>query len=610
MVVSSVSGWLSRASTDDGPATGPARPSAKPRDAADCSAVDRFFADEVWAKVGERTCWKCHNPEGEAAESRFILAGVDGPGARDSMRHNCQAFASMARTQDGQRSRLLAKVIGGLEHGGGRVLKPDSTEYGILERFVRRAMGEPVAPMPNAGSGPTESPPFFEGVTMFTPRRLLRRVTLSLSGRLPTDREMSAVNRDGLAAVERILGDIMREDAFYTRLKEGFNDIFLTLGIEGNAEGILSYEHFEHTRLWTEKYDLDHVPEAERQRARWKLADDYRKALLGEPMKLIEYIVRNDRPFTEIATADYIMVSPYTARGYGIFDEVKGQFKNPDDPFEYIPVKLKALKGRAGRRTRSRATGMYPHAGFLEHVPVPAALPDDGDEPQSAAGADVLSALPRRRRPGAGRPRVGRRRGLGEVQDPDDAGGRMRRLPQDDRPGRRACSRISTWKASTAPARAAGTRTCSPPGFEGEKMPASERWRRLQWLGERTAKDPRFAVAMVEHVYYILTGRKVLLPPKDIEDPLLCRAAAGVSRTAAADRGNRRAVRASRGSTSRMRSRTGSSSRVLPRRRRWPRPVPTPGGWPSWTTSASYACSRPSRSKRKVEAIFGKAGAG
>ena len=39
-------------------------------------------------------------------------------------------------------------------------------------------------------------------------------------------------------------------------------------------------------------------------------------------------------------------------------------------------------------------------------------------------------------------------------------------------------------------------------------------------LGERTAKDPRFAVAMTEHAYYVLTGRRPLLPPKDIEDPL------------------------------------------------------------------------------------------
>ena len=57
-------------------------------------------------------------------------------------------------------------------------------------------------------------------------------------------------------------------------------------------------------------------------------------------------------------------------------------------------------------------------------------------------------------------------------------------------------------------------------GFEGDELAPGERWRALQWLGERTAKDPRFAVAMVEHVYYILTGRKVLLPPRDLDDPL------------------------------------------------------------------------------------------
>jgi len=58
------------------------------------------------------------------------------------------------------------------------------------------------------------------------------------------------------------------------------------------------------------------------------------------------------------------------------------------------------------------------------------------------------------------------------------------------------------------------------PGHEGEKLPEDQRWRVLPWLGERTAKDPRFAIAMVEHVWTILTGRKVLLPPQDIDDPL------------------------------------------------------------------------------------------
>jgi hypothetical protein len=52
-------------------------------------------------------------------------------------------------------------------------------------------------------------------------------------------------------------------------------------------------------------------------------------------------------------------------------------------------------------------------------------------------------------------------------------------------------------------------------GFEGEDMPPEQKWRSLQWLGERDGQRTRaFARTMVEHVYYVLTGRKVLLPRK------------------------------------------------------------------------------------------------
>jgi hypothetical protein len=36
------------------------------------------------------------------------------------------------------------------------------------------------------------------------------------------------------------------------------------------------------------------------------------------------------------------------------------------------------------------------------------------------------------------------------------------------------------------------------PGLEEESLAGDEHWRSMQWLGERTAKDPRFAVAMAE----------------------------------------------------------------------------------------------------------------
>jgi hypothetical protein len=59
-----------------------------------------------------------------------------------------------------------------------------------------------------------------------------------------------------------------------------------------------------------------------------------------------------------------------------------------------------------------------------------------------------------------------------------------------------------------------------PAGFESDVIPATERWRALQWLGEQTVKDPRFARTMVGHAYFVLTGRRPLLPPKNLDDPL------------------------------------------------------------------------------------------
>jgi hypothetical protein len=57
-------------------------------------------------------------------------------------------------------------------------------------------------------------------------------------------------------------------------------------------------------------------------------------------------------------------------------------------------------------------------------------------------------------------------------------------------------------------------------GFEGDVLPPEQRWRSIQWLAEHTIRDPRFASTMVEHVYYVLTGRRALLRPKALDDPL------------------------------------------------------------------------------------------
>lgn len=482
-----------------------------------CTLEDRFFEDEVWAKVGERTCLRCHHPKGDAAESGFILTRrtSENPGW---LQDNCKTFQKMALTLEGDKSKLLLKVTGGLDHGGGQVLKPDSTGYRILERYVRRLNPAKDVSIPAETTAQYNVRPFFEGVAMTSPRRLLRRVTLSLAARLPTASELAAVDQRGHEAMDSILDGILQEQAFYDRLKEGFNDIFLTIGIEDNAETLLSYDHFEKTRLWYDKHDLSHVPEAERQRARWKLADVYREALLREPLELITHIVRNNRPFSELVTADYIMVSPYTARGYGIFDDVKDQFKDPENPFEYIPARLKALKGRDGK-TQESVTGMYPHAGFLSTFHYLRRYPSTETNRnrlrarmlyQHFLGIDIMQLAPRVTDAAA----VAAKYEIPTMQAADCV---VCHKTIDPVAG---LFQDYNFEGAVGPRKAGWYTDMFKAGFEGESMPAEERWRAPQWLAQRVAKDPRFPIAMVEHVYYILFGRKVLQLPDDIDDPM------------------------------------------------------------------------------------------
>jgi hypothetical protein len=500
---------------DEGTYSGPA-----------CAAVvDDYFTNEVWPKVGAQSCLECHKAGGDAEDSDFVLIDPQQSqgAARDAaFRRDRDAFAEMARLRQGDQSRLLLKALGRLRHGGKQVIKPDSAGYSVLAEFVRRTSAPPsVEAVAQVMTANKDAPPFFEGVVMLDDRKLLRRVTLSLAGRLPSDSELAAVISRGRAAIPVLLDGVMKEDAFYARLREGFNDIFLTVGYDGVAEEALSYEHFSKTRGWAEKAELKEIADPkERQKAKYKLSDDYRKALLGEPMKLVEYIVRNDRPFTEIVTADYIMVTPYTARGYGIYDELKPKFKDPDDPFEYIPVKLKALVARTRDDDQESATGFYPHAGLLSTFQYLKRYPTTETNRnrlrarmyfQHFLGIDVLELAAR----------------------VSDAAAVTAKYPIPTMQASECVVCHKTidpvaglfqdyWKFEGVYGRRKGGwfTDMFAPGFEGENLPPDQRWRALQWLGERTAKDPRFAIAMVEHVYYILTGRKVLGTPKELDDPL------------------------------------------------------------------------------------------
>ncbi|QDU97759.1 hypothetical protein [Lignipirellula cremea] len=484
-----------------------------------CYTVDPYFATEVWSKVAEVTCLNCHVAGGDAAESQFLLQKLPAmPDQRQALLYqNQRAFQRMAAVLIDQQPRLLLKAQGGLDHGGGEVLKPDSTGLKILTHFVRRSDDGAVAAA-TAAVDQADARPFFEGVEMLPDTRLLRRVALSLAGRLPTDEERAAVAAGGMPALLGVMDRLMQEEAFYDRLKEAFNDIFLTRGLDDSAEGVLSYQYFHNTRLWPQKYDFSDLPEKDRKQAGYKLYREYREAMHREPMELIAYIVRNDRPFTEVVTADYLMMSPYTARGYGRYEELKDQFQDPEDPYEFIPTRLPQLTDDRGKSPES-PTGFFPHSGLLTAFHYPHRYPNTETNRnrlrarmyfQHFLGIDLMQLAPR-------------------TTDAAAADAKYE-IPTMQAAECVVCHRVMdpiaglfqdyALNGDFQPRKEPWYEDMFGPGRDGEDLPAEEKWRAMQWLGERTARDPRFAVAMVEHVYYLLCGRQVLQSPQDIDDPL------------------------------------------------------------------------------------------
>lgn len=488
-----------------------------------CGWTDDFFVNEVWTKVASRSCLECHKEGGDAEDTKLVLRDPlkDTAGREAALQHNRAAFARLAAKRNRGESRLLLKVVGELEHGGEDVVKKDSTEYRLLQEFVRLADPATVA-RPVASAEPKrQGGNLFDGVTMLDDRRLFRRLTLSLAGRLPRPEELQQIEKSGLTGVSALLDGVMREEAFFDRLGEAFNDILLIRGYTDGAETALSYDHFSKTRHWTQKHDLNHIAdEKERQKARYKLADDYREALLREPLELIKHIVREERPFTEIVTADYIMMSPYTSRGYGIFEEVRGRFKKPDDPYEFVPVRLPSLKHRDGRGHQQSETGFYPHAGILSTFQYLRRYPTTETNRnrlrgrmfyQHFLGVDVLELAARVTDAAAATAKF-------EVPTMQAAECVVCHKTLDPVSG--LFQDYYSFEGVFGPRKEGWFKDMFGPGFEGENMPAEQRWRALQWLGERTAKDPRFARTMVEHAWQVLSGRRALLPPKGIDDPL------------------------------------------------------------------------------------------
>ncbi|QYJ89855.1 LamG-like jellyroll fold domain-containing protein [Shewanella halotolerans] len=171
---------------------------------------------------------------------------------------------------------------------------------------------------------------------------LLHKAALNLASRLPTPQERLQLQAEGAGVLPELLGQMLEEPAFAERMTEIYHDILHTKVLTGVLNGTNKFsEIVGGTSNW---FKIDYVAGSDESNHAWT---ESVAAHRRETTELVRYLVANNRPFSELLTADYTMVNYFNARSYGVASQLNfRQLAEPEvaefpwDPEDYQPVKL------------------------------------------------------------------------------------------------------------------------------------------------------------------------------------------------------------------------------------------------------------------------------
>jgi hypothetical protein len=447
-----------------------------------CVSTRSFFETEVWDAFMATDCAGCHNPQGVARNSDLVLQASTTPG---NIEHNLTVVSKLALVRVQGQPLLLRKARGELDHGGGVRLKAGSEDHAALASLVDRVEN----PVPCADTlGGTA---LAARITLLDPKASLRRLTLTLGQRLPTTDELQAVADGGEAALPPIVDGLLKEEGFYRRMETFWDDKLLTGRYMGGSQAVnlLDSKDFPQ-RLWMNDDKLE-PDEATRKLGQGVV----NTALAHESLSLISHVLREQRPFSEVLTANYVFQDPLTARSYG----VTTGFANPLDPTEQreiqvpgvphsgvltTPAFLNRFPTTATNRNRHRARTVFDLFLATDILKL-------GDRPIDPT--QVTDHTPTLFNPECTICHTVMEPVAGTFQNWDDRG--RYRPPKDG------------WFADMW-----------PPGFGTTELPAADRPQALQWLAQQVVVDDRFAMGAVYVLVEGLLGRKPL-PTPDKNDP-------------------------------------------------------------------------------------------
>ncbi len=466
------------------------------------------------------SCTVCHSQGLLASGTRFVFP------ASGTEKQNYNVLRNFALTDS---NLLRSKSIGLPFHAGGApFVDANSSQSRNLATLIPAMVQQvctAVAPPP---PGPAATLPLLRGVSLMSDSTTLAKAAVLFAARNPTASEADAVRTGGDTAMRQTIRSYMQGPAFESFLYEVGDTAFLTPGVDITGDGGYNFAD------WPMAGAVLGAPNVTQASA--AVRDRFVKSARREPLELMRYVVRNDRPWAEMVSGNYTVVNGIMAQYLGA--QVDGAFTNRDDDNEFRKATLPS----------ARLGGTREHAGVLSSHPWLNRFPTTDTNRNRhrvailyqqflATDVSALAARPLDDAAGGFKVPVMENPACAVCHDTiDPVAAGFQNWDENNRylpfkAGAIDHSLPASYMATNYPKDAANRpyymagdnwfRDGKAPGYGGTSMPGGVTGNRtaLQWLGQQVAADPRLAMGAVHFWYKGLFGRAPLKAPFDQTSP-------------------------------------------------------------------------------------------
>lgn len=494
-----------------------------------------YFTNEIFDDIVMAKCTLCHGAGGvlDTSDLHFVKDA-------NKAQQNFDIFKAFYAQQPDAYNYVLGKVSGN-GHTGGVQLPLGGADYQSMAAFLGLLDGNSTVPV---GSALT----LFDGLSDQSAADTLRDAALLLAGRLPTAAETAAIASGGDTVLRSTVLGLMQGTYFHDFLKDSANDrLFLRGNEEFNIADDCPYCFpAMNTEYWRLKDQADQgVTGARAALNTWMSQLNY--SVVEAPLELIAYVVEQNRPYSEILTADYDMLTP-------VINAVTGGtavFPSGANPVSFQPGRIPSYNLRDSTTVLQTVAGAalpritnpgntrvaYPHTGVLSSKSFLSRYPSTATNRNRARarwtwynflGVDIEAlalrttdpvALADTNNPTMNNPACTVCHSVldpvaGTFQDYGDNGtyrtslngtDALDRLYKTSQPGMPTLYVTGdTWY-----------RDMRPPGFDGVLAQGSDTTR---WLAGRIVADPRFATATVRFWWPAVISTELLKAPEVTTD--------------------------------------------------------------------------------------------